>query len=161
MGWIVVIIIGIILFYIFFSNRSSRKHNVKSRPAEKIPTINPPAKRRITYAKPPTSAKDAETKRLLQQAYQNHNRITMTYETGNPVPREPAIKTRKVDLYGVGDDYVDAFCYYRNELRTFKISRIVSIHTSTEQYKIPSNYSESDWVKYGWGEIDFSSAGED
>ena len=78
----------------------------------------------------------------------------MIYETGNPVLGEPAIKTREVDLYGVGDDYVDAFCYYRNELRTFKISRIISVRVSNEQYKIPSNFYESDWVKYGWAEID-------
>ena len=84
----------------------------------------------------------------------------MKYETGYPILGDPAIKTRDVDLYGVGDDYIDAFCCYRNELRTFKISRIISVRLLEDKYEIPPRYTESGWVTDGWGEIDVE-LGED
>ena len=68
--------------------------------------------------------------------------------------------TKGVDLYGVGDDYIDAFCYYRNALRTFKISRIISVRLLEDKYEIPLRYTESGWVTDGWDEID-DELGED
>lgn len=77
----------------------------------------------------------------------------MEYETGNRLPREPAIKLRNIDIYGFGNEYFDAYCHYRNAQRTFKISRVLSAQLCDQSYQIPHDYVPSGWVTEGWGEI--------
>lgn len=161
MGWVIFIIVCVVVYYLFISNRSSPKSKTDPKPYLMTPTVKSTTQRRTTdYTKPQTSIRETQIRRLLQQAYESHHRLTMTYETGNPIPGDPAIKTRDVDLYGVGDDYIDAFCYYRNEQRTFKISRIISVRLLEDRYEIPSRYTESGWVTDGWDEIE-GELGED
>jgi hypothetical protein len=77
----------------------------------------------------------------------------MQYETGNPPPGDPPIKIRDVDIYGLGDEYFEAYCHYRCEVRTFKISRVLRVHLSEETYQIPRAYVPSTWVTEGRGNL--------
>ncbi|GAH74796.1 unnamed protein product, partial [marine sediment metagenome] len=61
----------------------------------------------------------------------------MRYETGNPEPGDPKVKTRDVEVYGLGEEYFDAYCYYRGEVRTFKISRVLTARLTDKTFQIP------------------------
>lgn len=77
----------------------------------------------------------------------------MKYRTGHPLPGEPAIKVRDVDLYGLGEEYFEAYCHYRGEIRTFRISRVLWVSPSSQSYLVPDTYAPNTWVTEGWGEL--------
>lgn len=79
--------------------------------------------------------------------------MRIKYETKNPLPGEPAIKVRDIDIYGLGREYFDAYCHYRSAPRTFKISRVLWARLSDKTYQIPTDYVPSGWVTEGWAEL--------
>jgi hypothetical protein len=140
MGWIVVLLIVVIILVIWLSQ--------KKQPAQR-------ASRQPTTAKVSRRAeiRQSEIGELLQLGYTKKLRLTMKYETRNPLPGEPAIKVRDIDIYGLGSEYFDVYCHYRSAQRTFKISRVLWARLSDETYQIPSDYVPSGWVTEGWGEL--------
>jgi predicted DNA-binding transcriptional regulator YafY len=91
---------------------------------------------------------------LLGEAHFGRHRLRMRYETGNPEPGDPKIKTRDVEVYGLGEDYFDAYCHYRGEVRTFKISRVLTARLTEKTFQIPPSYAPSTWVTNGWGVVE-------
>jgi len=101
--------------------------------------------------------KTPHTKRmrhLLSEAHFGRHRLRMRYETGNPEPGDLKIKTRDVEVYGLGEEYFDAYCYYRGEVRTFKISRVLTARLTEKTFQIPPSYAPSTWVTNGWGVVE-------
>ena len=101
--------------------------------------------------------KTPHTKRmrhLLSEAHFGRHRLRMRYETGNPEPGDPKIKTRDVEVYGLGEEYFDAYCHYRGEVRTFKISRVLTARLTEKTFQIPPSYAPSTWVTNGWGVVE-------
>jgi hypothetical protein len=145
MGWIAIAFICVLVILIVVFNTSQRKGSGKGA---RKPTV-------ATYPIRIPS-RNKEIHQLLKLAYTNKQRVTMKYETGNPLPGEPAIKIRDIDIYGIGNEYLEAYCHYRTEVRTFKISRVLWVHLSEETYQIPCAYIPSTWVTEGWGEIEGS-----
>lgn len=118
-----------------------------------------PARRTGTIERPKEllEEKASHTKRmrrLLSEAHFGRRRLTMRYETGNPEPGDPKVKTRDVDVYGLGDEYFDAYCHYRGEVRTFKISRVLTARLTDKTFQIPPSYAPSTWVTDGWGVVE-------
>ena len=142
MGWIVIVFICIVLLFLIL--------NISSRRRVEKPTSHQ------TSAVLPTkrSSKEIEIRRLLNLAYTTKQRLTMKYETSNPPLGDPPIKVRDIDIYGLGDEYFEAYCYYRREVRIFKISRVLWARLSSETYEIPRAYTPSTWVTEGWGDVD-------
>ena len=145
MGWAVIVFICIAVFLFFILNTSSRRHSEKN--TSRRTTVVVPSKR---------SRKEVEIRRLLNLAYTTNQRLTMKYETGNPPPGDPPTKIRDIDIYGLGDEYFEAYCHYRHEVRIFRLSRVLWARLSSERYEIPHAYAPSSWVTEGWGEIEDS-----
>lgn len=145
MGWIIGLFICIIILIIILSASSNRRRE-KSIP-QPTAIITPVGRRQTS---------ETEIEQLLSTAYTNRQRLTMKYQTGNPLPGESAIKIRDVDVYGLSREhgYFDAYCHYRKEIRTFKVSRVLWVHLSQDTYEIPRKYVESTWVTEGCGEIE-------
>ena len=91
MGWIVVLIIAIIVLWIWLSQKK-----------QPVKTVSTPS----TITKIPHRAKGIENTMVksLRLGYARKLRIKMKYETGNPLPREPAMKIRDIDIYGLGEE---------------------------------------------------------
>lgn len=145
MGWLVIVLICAVILFIVLSAYSSRssKRRLHQRSIERIPSQRQNEERAI--------------RRVLDIAYIKKQRLEMKYETTNPLPGEPAIKIRDIDIYGLGDEYIEAYCHYRSEVRIFKISRILWAVLLSEIYQIPETYTPSTWVTEGWGEIEDSA----
>jgi len=101
------------------------------------------------------SQTDKATVQQLLSAYQNRRRLIIRYETGSPRPEETALKARQVDIYGINTNYgyMEAFCHYRQSIRVFKISRVLSASALNETFHVPAEYIPSGWVTKGEGEI--------
>ncbi len=140
MGWIVVLIIFVIILVIWLGRKKEPIRRSLSQPT-------------ITEVPRRAASKQSQIRELLQLGYIRKLRLTMKYKTGNPLPGEPAIKVRDIDIYGLGSEYFDAYCHYRSEQRTFRISRVISAQLSDITYQIPSDYTASGWVTEGWGEL--------
>jgi hypothetical protein len=146
MGWVVIVFICIAVFLFFIINRSSSRRREKT-------TLH-----RTTAVMPPMRlSKEEEIRRLLNLAYTTNQRLTMKYETSNPLPGDPPVKIRDIDIYGLGDEYLEAYCHYRREIRIFRISRVLWARLSSERYEIPRAYTPSTWVTEGQGEIEDGS----
>jgi len=79
----------------------------------------------------------------------NSNRsVRIKYKTRGGGTRE-----RVVDVYSVGNGYVDAHDHFRGEMRTFKVGRIQWTELTQDRFETASGHSPSGWVKSGWGEI--------
>lgn len=142
MGWIAIAFICVLVILIVVFKTSQRKDAEKGR-------------RKSTVATYPIRipSRNKEIHRLLKLAYATKQRMTIRYETGNPLPGEPAIKTRDIDIYGIGDEYLEAYCHYRGQVRIFKISRLLGVRLSGETYRIPRTYTPSTWVTEEWGDL--------
>lgn len=147
MGWIVVLLIAFIILVIWLSQKKQPAQRSSSQPT-------------ITGARRRAAPRHGKTHGLLHFGYTKKLRLTIKYETRNPLPGEPAIKIRDVDVYGLGDEYFDAYCHYRGTQRTFKISRVLWARLSEETYQIPPDYIPSGWVTHGWGELQDIESGE-
>jgi hypothetical protein len=140
MGWIVIPVIVFTIFVIWLIRRRKPPENTP----HKIPPLKVGGKARPA---------DDRTAELLLLAYTKRLRITMEYETGNPMPEEPARKVRDIDIYGLGNGYFDAYCHYRKAQRTFKLSRVLWIRICDQTYQIPTDYVPTGWVREGEGEL--------
>lgn len=141
MGWVIAVPVIVAILVVIWLVLSSQKKGRQVPPPAKLPI---PTKR---------ATKLRQTRQVLERGYAGRQRVTMKYETGNPLPGEPATKVRDIDVYGLGEEYFDAYCYYRNEVRTFKISRVLWANLTSGTYQIPNTYVPSSWVTYGWGEV--------
>lgn len=64
------------------------------------------------------------------------------------------LSVRKIEPYTVmfkeGDWYVIGYCHAKEEVRTFKISRIKSIDNTSDIYMKPTNFSLKEYLKNNW-----------
>jgi len=54
--------------------------------------------------------------------------------------------SRKVDIYAKNSKYIVGFCYLRNQIRTFRLSRIVRASLTPEHYNIPFNFNKKAYL---------------
>ncbi|OAA84846.1 hypothetical protein WY13_02749 [Clostridium ljungdahlii] len=90
-----------------------------------------------------------EKKSLLQwkQAVANECSVEIEYCTGY----EGHPKRRVVDPYGMlywnNKWYTVAFCHLRNEIRSFKVDRIVNIISTKNSFKRPEAFSAREFLQ--------------
>jgi len=77
---------------------------------------------------------------ILQEAFKNRERIEIEYISSTARSGEDFRKRRKVDIYSFGDFYFEAFCHLRNELRTFRVDRVLNVKMTNQSYTIPNDY---------------------
>jgi predicted DNA-binding transcriptional regulator YafY len=122
MGWIVVLIVLMTIIAIWLRRK-------------KKPGQSPSSQRTATPVHRRAVPRYGKIRELLQLAYAKKIRLTIEYETRNPLPGEPAIKVRDIDIYGLSGEYFDAYCHHRSAQRTFKISRVLWIRLTTKTYQ--------------------------
>lgn len=70
-------------------------------------------------------------KELINWAYQNNQKIEITYKkfNGDITTRiiQPLTTIYEAKIGKYEDEYIQAYCYLRNEERTFKFDRIIQI----------------------------------
>lgn len=77
-----------------------------------------------------------DIKALLKKAYQEKKKVKIQYYSLS----SDEVRLRRVAIYQLGHDFIIAFCYLRNEERTFVTDRISKAALLDESYKIPDGW---------------------
>ncbi len=136
-------------------NQDTHKVEFAHKYTTALPVDKSPVNRNSSRVIPRKELGSGVVLNLLQQGYQQRACMKIKYETGNPVSGEPAIKIREVDVYSIGSEYFDAYCHYRQEKRTFRISRVLAVTLTDRIYTIPRGYVPSGWVTDGYEDSQF------
>ncbi|MBI4234109.1 MAG: AAA family ATPase [Chloroflexi bacterium] len=98
----------------------------------------------------------ANVRLVVSQAYSQKRRLRIEYRKPEFQGRQSETTLREIDVYAVGEDYLDAFCHFRHAQRTFKLDRIVSARMLQQSYQVPTDHTPSTWVLYSKGIVDSS-----
>lgn len=77
-----------------------------------------------------------EMEQLLVDCWQKRKTIWMEYVSNSSAKDEERITKREVDIYNIDGGYFSGFCHLRNEERTFRMDRIVSVRPTKKKYII-------------------------
>lgn len=72
-------------------------------------------------------------KKKVEEAFNKKLRVKIVYPSSN-------LKWRKIEIYEMEDDFLNAFCHLRGDMRNFRISNIQDVQLTKEKYKIPENF---------------------
>ena len=79
----------------------------------------------------------SEIRRLLKKAFREKKKVKIKdYSLSSD-----EVNNRIIGVYQMHKDCIIAYCYLRNEERTFVIDRIISAIILNEKYNIPKNWS--------------------
>jgi len=97
---------------------------------------------------------DPDVMMQINQAVSSEEKIEMRYRSRKD--SEP--RWRQVHPYHVAHRkdawYLIAYCTENQEIRTFKISRIVEVRPLHERFEIPAEFSPKEYLKYRWRILD-------
>src|SRR3989338_7899731 len=79
---------------------------------------------------------DENVYRTINKAFNDKLRLEMEYFS---MQEEAAVK-RKIDIYAKNSKYIVGYCHFRNNIRKFRLSRIVKAKITDEPYKIPVDF---------------------
>jgi predicted DNA-binding transcriptional regulator YafY len=86
----------------------------------------------------------------INRAILDHVIIEITYNSYN----SRKVTVRKVDPYHImfreGCWYLIAYCHWREEIRIFRIDRIINIKRTHEQFSYPAGFSLQEFFKMSW-----------
>lgn len=99
------------------------------------------------YVFSPATRDYPEVKSLLAQCFSARRAVIIDYETGSPQPFEPGRKIRAVEIYALGPNYFEAYCYYRGTTRTFRLDRVRGAMPTDRSYSIPASFAPGEWVR--------------
>lgn len=88
----------------------------------------------------------------LSAAAAAHHRVHIRHQSGQGVATE-----RTIDPYGIvyltGLWYLPAYCHLRQDLRVFRLDRIVAIADTDESFEPPANFNSLEFVRQSLAEI--------
>jgi hypothetical protein len=132
----IVFILIIILFYWWVY----RKTGHTSRP--------------LYISQPSEYTNKQQINQIIEAAFTGKQTLTIEYATKKSGLGKSSTRGRDIKIYGLGEEYFDAYCYYRKATRTFKISRVISARLKGPKYRIPKTYEPSKWALQGWVEAE-------
>lgn len=78
--------------------------------------------------------------KMLTEAHQKHLQVEIEYFSQSVASGESARRSRKVDVYSIREPYFEGYCHFRQEVRQFRIDRILDIKPTWQRYAIPSDF---------------------
>jgi len=80
--------------------------------------------------------------KLLMEAHQKRLQVEMEYLSQSIANGSPH-RVRRVDVYHIQEPYFEGFCHLRNDVRQFRIDRILDLKPTWNRYSIPADYLPS------------------
>ena len=82
----------------------------------------------------------------LRLAAEHHRSVEIGYIASERYRNSETTK-RVIDIHGVGNRYVDAYCHLRKAMRRFKISRIQTVDITNLTFHIPGEHRSTERVQ--------------
>jgi DEAD/DEAH box helicase domain-containing protein len=78
--------------------------------------------------------------KVLAEAFQKRLQVEIEYLSSSIQSGESTQRVRRVDIYAVNDPYVEGYCHFRQDVRQFRIDRILDIKPTWNRYTIPADF---------------------
>ena len=78
--------------------------------------------------------------KMLAEASEKRLQVEIEYLSQSARGGEPARRTRRVDVYHLREPYFEGYCHFRNDVRQFRIDRIIDIKPTWQRYTIPADF---------------------
>ena len=78
--------------------------------------------------------------RVLQEAHAKRLQVEIEYLSMSVQLGESSQRIRRVDVYHVREPFIEGYCHFRNDIRQFRIDRILDIKPTWQRYTIPPDF---------------------
>ena len=78
--------------------------------------------------------------KILNEACTKRLQVEIEYLSQTVASGESAQRLRRIDVYDVREPYFEGFCHFRNDVRQFRIDRILDIKPTWQRYTIPTDF---------------------
>ncbi len=78
--------------------------------------------------------------KMLSEAFEKRLQVEIEYLSQSVASGESPRRVRRVDVYAVNEPYFEGFCHFRNDIRQFRIDRILDLKPTWKRYAIPTDF---------------------
>ena len=99
-----------------------------------------PDKLQIPVFWPERKRDQATVSKLLNEAFTKRLQVQIEYLSSSVQAGESPQRIRCVDVYHVREPYFEGYCHFRNEVRQFRLDRVLDIKPTWQRYSLPADY---------------------
>jgi len=78
--------------------------------------------------------------KILTEAFDKRLQIEIEYLSQSVATGGSPQRVRRVDVYAIREPYFEGFCHFRQDVRQFRIDRILDIKPTWQRYTIPPDF---------------------
>ena len=78
--------------------------------------------------------------KMLTEAFGKRLQVEIEYLSHTASGSESSQRVRRVDVYHVAEPYFEGYCHFRQEVRQFRVDRILDIKPTWQRYTIPPDF---------------------
>jgi len=89
----------------------------------------------------PERKRDLSTiNKVLREAFDKRLQVEIEYLSTSVQTGESPHRVRRIDVYHVREPYFEGYCHLRQDVRQFRIDRVLDIKPTWQRYQIPSDF---------------------
>ena len=78
--------------------------------------------------------------KMLTEAFEKRLQVEIEYLSQSVASGESSRRVRCIDVYAIREPYFEAFCHVRQDVRQFRIDRVIDIKPTWQRYAIPAGF---------------------
>lgn len=78
--------------------------------------------------------------KMLMEAFEKRLQVEIEYLSQTVASSETPRRARRIDVYHIREPYFEGYCHFRNDVRQFRIDRVLDIRPTWQRYTIPSDF---------------------
>ncbi|MBI1991741.1 MAG: WYL domain-containing protein [Candidatus Omnitrophica bacterium] len=78
--------------------------------------------------------------KMLTEAFEKRLQVEIEYLSQSVASGESAQRSRRVDVYHIREPYFEGYCHFREDVRQFRIDRVIDIKPTWQRYTIPPDF---------------------
>jgi len=78
--------------------------------------------------------------KMLTEAMKKRLQVEIEYLSKGAGGGDSPRRVRRVDVYAIRDPYFEGYCHFRNDVRQFRIDRILDIKPTWQRYTVPPDF---------------------
>ncbi len=78
--------------------------------------------------------------KMLTEAFDKRLQVEIEYLSQSAKVGESAQRMRKINVYSIREPYFEGYCFFRQEVRQFRLDRILDIKPTWQRYTVPPDF---------------------
>lgn len=80
---------------------------------------------------------------IVEEAFNSRKRLSIEYISSQNTDGLGFSKARMIDVYGIKPREVEAYCHLRQDVRSFRLDRIIKAELTGENYSLPKDFQKT------------------